>query len=293
MWNCGLQMRVVEGDARNSIYPLDAPHMTIGRTPKGGPTRLVGWVHVKDDTVSSIQAELRWSDETRKFTLTNRSETNPTKVNEVAVTDEVELQAGDQIRMGKCVLDLQQADMRFGGRAPAREPRAETLQPPPPPIPPLVPTPHHGAAATQGRALQDTQKPARAVSLASRPAFFLEILAGPNAGQELPVRGNILALGGALNPDDVALESKWFDQEFAFGDISLPSRCLALLWKESQASFELLCPDEIQVPITIYRQQDGIDWEAQLGAGKPGQVSVDDQIQMGRNRFQIRVGRES
>lgn len=288
MWTCGLQMRVVEGAARGSIHPLDAPQMTIGRTPADRSVRLVGWVHVKDDTVSSIQAEMQWNEESGRFTLINRSETNPTKVNEVEV-DQIELQPGDQIRMGKCVLDLQQADMRFGGKAAARQHRPETLPPPPPPIPPIVSVPQPGVQARPKCDGQDTPQPAKAISLTARPAFFLEILAGPNADQQLAVRGNTLALGGAVDPDEAPLENKWFDQEFAFGDISLPSRCLALVWKESR--FELLCPDQSEVAVTITRVEDGMEWVASLPAGQAGEVNVGDQIQVGRNRFQISAGR--
>jgi hypothetical protein len=288
MWTCGLQIRVVEGAARGSIHPLDAPQMTIGRTPAGSAVRRVGWVHVKDETVSGIQAELHWNEQSRRYTLINRSETNPTKVNEVEVS-EIELQPGDQIRMGKCVLDLQQADMRFGGKSFAREPRPETLPPPPPPIPPLIAAPPHGIQASQSREAQDTQKSARAVSLTARPNFYLEILEGPNAGQQLAVRGNTLALGGAVDPAQASEETPWFDQEFAFGDVSIPARCLALVWKESH--FELLCPDESQVEVRVTREDDGMEWVALLPAGQAGEVLAGDRVQLGRNRFQIVAGR--
>lgn len=116
MWNCGLQMKVTEGSARGSIHPLDAQCITLGRAQPGA-VRQVGWVHLRDETVSGVQAELLWREDLGKFLLINRSETNPTKVNEVEVS-EIELNAGDQIRMGRCVVDLQETDRRFVTRRP-------------------------------------------------------------------------------------------------------------------------------------------------------------------------------
>lgn len=53
------------------------------RRHPAGAVRQVGWVHVRDETVSGLQAELVWQPESKKFRLVNRSNTNPTKVNEV------------------------------------------------------------------------------------------------------------------------------------------------------------------------------------------------------------------
>src|ERR1017187_7025473 len=100
MWTCGLQVRVVEGAAKGKTYILDSPEVKIGRG-EPGQVRLVGSVLIVDDTVSRVQAELRWNEQTQKFTLLNRSETNPTQVNDVEI-QEAELQPGDQIRMGRC-----------------------------------------------------------------------------------------------------------------------------------------------------------------------------------------------
>lgn len=267
-------MRVTEGSARGSVHPLDAPMMTIGRTPAGG-IRQVGWVHLKDETVSKVQAELQWSDETKSYTLTNRSETNPTKVNEVVVGEPVVLKPGDQIRCGNCVLDLQKADMRFVGRVPQREPRAETLPPPPPPVAPL-----------QGLVEGESKPAARPVTMEARASFYLEILEGPNAGLQVAVRGQTLALGGPLGEEDV-LANRWFDQEFPFGDRALPPRCLALVFREAEQDFELVSPEDCTVPVSVIRVEDGMQWTAQLAPGASGLVQASDTVQLGRNRFQI------
>lgn len=272
-----MQMRVTEGSARGSVHPLDAPIMTIGRTP-AGLVRQVGFLYVKDETVSKVQAELHWSDETKTYTLTNRSETNPTKVNEVEVVEPVQLKPGDQIRCGNCVLDLQKADLRFVGRVPPREPRAETLPPPAPPVAPII-----------GQAESESKPAPVAMTVETRAHFKLDIVEGPNAGLQVPVRGHTLALGGPLGPED-SLENRWFDQEFPFGDRDLPARCLALVWRETENDFELISPEDCTANVSITRHEDGMQWVAQLVAGATGQVQFHDSIQLGRNRFQLVLG---
>ena len=85
---------------------LDAPIFNIGRAHEAG-IKAAGWLLLDDGTVSRLQALLRWNDETGSYFLSNRSETNPTRVNELMVEGEQELKVGDRIRIGRCVLQLQ------------------------------------------------------------------------------------------------------------------------------------------------------------------------------------------
>ena len=124
MWTCGLEVRVVEGAAMGRVYPLESTDITIGRA-RPGQVRSVASISIDDDTVSSRQADLRWNPGARTFTLINRSDTNPTLVNN-AVARDVELRPGDRIRMGRCVLELQRVESRSRRSIPARPAAPDT-----------------------------------------------------------------------------------------------------------------------------------------------------------------------
>ena len=254
MWNCGLQMKVTEGSARGSIHPLDAQRITLGRA-QAGAVRQVGWVHLRDETVSGIQAELIWREDSGRFLLLNRSETNPTKVNEVEVS-EVELKAGDQIRMGRCLVDLQETDRRFVTRRPVAPAVVDEA-----PAPVAVP---------------------EAVPVVAR--FFLEFLEGTNAGQLLPLDTERIAVGGAFDPTNPPDEA-WFDQGFALGDSTLPPFCVALVRSGNQ--FSLLAPRQESALAGLEREEDDLIWVAQLKAGQAVALQEDDQIHLGHHRMRL------
>ena len=258
MLNSGLQMKVTEGSTRGSIHPLDSTNITIGRSPAGA-VRQVGWVHVRDETVSGLQAELVWQPESKKFRLVNRSNTNPTKVNEVEVS-EVELEPGDQIRMGRCVMDLQETDRRFVTRRPQQQP------------PPVVVAPV-------------TEEPvATVVQTPTVTRFFLELLEGTNAGQRLPLEAERIAVGGAFDPARPP-EDTWFDQGVALGDSSLPPFCLALVRRGQD--FAMLAPREADVPAGLEREEDDMIWVAQLKPGQSVNLEPDDQMRLGYHRMRV------
>ncbi len=259
MLNSGLQIKVTEGSARGSIHPLDSQRISIGRAPAGA-VRQVGWVHLRDETVSGMQAELVWQPESKKFLLVNRSSTNPTKVNEVEV-NEVELQPGDQIRMGRCVVDLQETDRRFVTRKPQQQP---------------VPVP---AAVVEQAAPLET-----AVQVATVTRFFLEFLEGTNAGQRLPLEAERIAVGGAFDPARPP-EDNWFDQGVALGDTSLPPYCLALVRRGQD--FAMLAPREADVPTGLEREEDDLIWVAQLKPGQSVALEADDQMRLGHHRMRV------
>ena len=259
MLNSGLQMKVTEGSARGSIHPLDSTNITIGRAPAGA-VRQVGWVHVRDETVSGLQAELMWQPESKSFRLFNRSNTNPTRVNEIEATD-VELKPGDQIRMGRCVLDLQETDRRFVTRRPQQQPVPVVVVPAneEPVVAAVVPTP-------------------------TITRFFLEFLEGTNAGQRLPLEAERIAVGGAFDPSKPP-EDNWFDQGVALGDSSLPPYCLALVRRGQD--FAMLAPREANVPAGLEREEDDMIWVAQLKPGQSVELEPDDQMRLGYHRMRV------
>lgn len=256
-------MKVTEGAARGSIHPLDAPRISIGRASAGG-VRQVGWVHLRDETVSGLQAELVWQPETATFSLINRSNTNPTKVNEVEVS-QVELKPGDQIRMGRCLVDLQQTDRRFVGRRvslrPQEGPVPTSAEPvsaePVPPTRPQRPTPKR---------------------------FYLEFLEGTNAGQRIPLECERVAVGGAYDPAHPP-EENWFDQGLALGDTSLPPFCMALVRRGQE--FALLAPRDSSVAAGLEREEDDLIWVAQLQPGQAVQLEPEDQVRLGHHRMRV------
>lgn len=277
MWNYSLQIKVMEGELRGSIHPLNAPQVTIGRSPEPG-LRRVGWVFLQDETVSSIQAELNWNDERKCYVLSNRSATNPTKVNEVEVAEEVDLKPGDQIRVGRTLLDLQEADLRFGGRPAAVEaspkaPASISLQPPtPPPV---------------DRPTQElTPEPSRIALHRNRAQFQLEILEGTNAGQTIQVQGRTVALGGAVDPQEV-VSPTWFDQQLALGDRTLAPRCVALAHRSENGSFDLAAALELKQSLQVVRVEDGLQWVATVHPGEGGVVMAGDQLQLGCHRIRL------
>ncbi len=252
-------MKVTEGSARGSIHPLDSQRISIGRAPAGS-VRQVGWVHLRDETVSGLQAELVWQPETKKFRLINRSNTNPTKVNEVEVS-EVDLQPGDQLRMGRCLIDLQESDRRFVSRR-SQQPVKAPEAPLPTPEPPV---------ATQ----------------AQRPGltrFFLEFLEGTNAGQRIQLDSDRIAVGGAFDPAHPP-EDNWFDQGVALGDSSLPPYCLALVRRGQD--FAMLAPRDSGIPAGLEREEDDLIWVAQLAAGQAVDLEPDDQMRLGYHRMRV------
>lgn len=189
-WSCGLQVRVVDGPNKGRTYPLDAPEMTVGRAKSGGD-RAPGWILIFDETVSRIHADLRWDEALEAYVLVNRSDTNPTKVNDAIVTENVVLKQGDQIRVGNSVLDLQGADFRFGGMKPpvARSRPATSGLPNQPNLQFVNPL-------NDGEKQVNTKKSPRLVALTTRPKLQFTAVHGPDKGQIWPISGMSLALGG-------------------------------------------------------------------------------------------------
>ena len=248
--NPGMQIRVSQGAAVGRVYLLDAATVSVGRTtPGAAPSN--GFIPIDDDTVSRLHAEFRWNEARRGYTLVNRSATNPTVVNEVLI-DQVELHAGDQIRMGECVCTFE----------------------------PVV-------AVDAG----ETRRIKSSVSLTQRPPLFLEIVSGSDQGRKIEISGIVAALGGppdASQPPPTGTD-RWFDQDIRLNDDNLPARLLSLTWKELLHGFELTAKAPIPVPVRVRRQQGGLDWVGQLSPDRSAMLRANDILEVGANQLQVVV----
>ena len=278
-WSVGLQFRVVEGPNKGRTYPLDAQEITIGRARAAGD-RAPGWMLLMDETVSRIHAELRWLAEYEAYSLSNRSEINPTRVNDQIITDLV-LKAGDQVKVGNTVLDLQQADFRFAGLRPpsalAHRPNLQFCNPPP---------------GQEERV--PTHKP-RVVALTTRPELQLVCLAGMEQGCIWPISGTSIVFGGppTPNPSEEDEEQtlrlrKAGDQELVSSDERIPPRALLLVWKELDGAFELSrLKDGLTLRVTLERSLDGADWVAELPPESPVCLRKNDILWLADTAFHL------
>ena len=247
MWTSGLRLKVIEGCFKGRYYSLDAPDLNIGRADDQS-VRAPGWLLLEDQTVSRVQAYLRWNDMTRAYTLVNRSETNPTRVNGAPTGEEIDIKVGDRIQMGACVMDLQQVDARFGGHHPRTKPS---------PLPVITAAPPSIVKAiSRAEALPmnlsqpslpvkpiNVKTQARLLALVKMPEFTLEVLEGPDAGQRFAIEGLNVAVGGPLDPSAaVEKDKKWFDLDITLTDETIPSRCLGLSWNGPQGGLDLWGP---------------------------------------------------
>lgn len=293
MWTSGLRLKVIEGRFKGRYYSLDAPDLNIGRAHDQS-VRAPGWLLLEDQTVSRVQAYLRWNNLSGAYTLVNRSETNPTKVNGLPVSEEIDLKVGDRIQMGACVMDLQQVDSRFGGHNPRNKPAALPLEKagPPPPPPKTVAKPDALSLEIKQPVLPakplNSKTQARLLALVKMPEFTLEVLEGPDAGQRFPVDGLNVAIGGPLGTSEaVAKDKKWFDKDIALTDDTLPPRCLGLSWNAPRGGFDLWRPGGGEATVVIDRLQGNMTWKAHLPVTEAGLVMAYDVIRVGRSQLKI------
>ena len=253
MWSCGLRFKVVGGRFKGLHYSLDAPNLNIGRAHEQG-IRAAGWLLLDDDTVSRVQAYLRWNDMSKTYALLNRSETNPTEANDQVLVDEVELKVGDHIRMGRCVLELQEVDARFGRTTP--------------------------------RALPKQAVAPKEAAKAAIPAFCLDVVKGPSVNEVHAIQGHTLILGGPLGPDPGKAE---FGQEIVLLDVAIRPRVLALSWNPGIGGFDLWRPHGGDTPVRVERQFGGLVWRALLPAANSGEIVAGDLIEVGQTAIRLRL----
>lgn len=281
-FSCGLQIRISEGPDKGRTFPLDTREVTIGRARTAGD-RAPGWVLLNDPQISRIHADLVWNEEEKTYRLVHRSETNPTEVNGVEMK-EAYVKIGDTIRVGGTLLDLQQADFRFGGVAPERigqiqEARRAGL-----------------IGSNQALAFRDpmkeveahtsTTKANRKIALSTRPQLCLQVLSGEQQGQKLPLTGFQIQLGGS-RPEELPEGDPWWDQDLTLEESALPYRCLALQWRELEKAFEVSFTRSVNISITLERRTDGTEWIAEMPMSSPVTLRLGDFLYVGRSAMQL------
>ncbi|MBS2034315.1 FHA domain-containing protein [bacterium] len=287
MFSCGLQIRVSQGPDKGRTFPLDSAEITIGRARTPGD-RAPGWVLLNDPQTSRIHADLQWNYEARQYMLIHRSDTNPTEVNGVPVQEAVTLKIGDHIRLGSTVLDIQQADFRFGGVAPeniaaiheARRTGNTVI--------------NHELAfrdpVREGEARGNTKTAGRKIALSTRPKLSLEILGGKQQGTKLPMTGFQIQVGGN-QVEDVADGPQWWDQDLALNEAALPYRCMAWKWRELDKAFEVRLIRNLTMPITLERRVDGTEWIGEMPPNAVVTVRPYDLLYIGNTALQLVVDR--
>lgn len=100
-----LELVIVEGEGIGASFPLQNTVISLGRRePADQPsTDRIGFA---ESTVSRQHAQLEWNSAKVAYSLVHLSRTNATLVNGQKVANSRLLQAGDNIRMGKLVLNL-------------------------------------------------------------------------------------------------------------------------------------------------------------------------------------------
>ena len=102
--NLGAELVVTKGPDSGRNTTLHKPVTTIGR-----PGARKNDLELSDDTVSKEQASVLYDNNSRHFTITNQSTTNPTLVNKKVVAEPTLLEDGDVLEMGGTTLRFQKS----------------------------------------------------------------------------------------------------------------------------------------------------------------------------------------
>ncbi len=108
-WNSNFQLRIVKGNQESLVISLVEQVYVLGRAQRLGESA-PGHLFFFEPTVSRTHAELRWNDKKKHYTLSHRSNTNPTLVEGTPVGKREAriLAPGNEIRMGHLVLNFEQ-----------------------------------------------------------------------------------------------------------------------------------------------------------------------------------------
>lgn len=287
MFSCGLQVRVSQGPDKGRTFPLDSAEITIGRARTPGD-RAPGWVLLNDPQTSRIHADLQWNYEGNHYLLLHRSDTNPTEINGQPVTEPVVLKIGDHVRLGSTILDIQQADFRFGGVAPENIAKIHEAR-----RSGQTGVNHELAyrdPVREGEARGNTKSAGRKIALSTRPKLSLEILGGNQQGTKLPMTGFQIQVGGN-RAEELPDGPQWWDQDLALNEAALPYRCMAWKWRELDKAFEVQLLRPLSMPITVERRVDGTEWIAEMPPQSVVTVRPLDLLYIGNTALQLVVDR--
>ena len=284
MFSCGLQVRVSQGPDKGRTFPLDSAEVTIGRARTPGD-RAPGWVLLNDPQISRIHADMTWDDELKAYRLAHRSDTNPTEVNGLPIKEAL-LKIGDHVKVGSSLLDIQQADFRFGGVAPERigqihEARRTGTT--------VV---NHDLAyrnpVREGESRGDTKSASRKIALSTRPNMFLEVLGGAQQGLRLPMTGFQIQVGGN-RAEPLPDAPSWWDQDLSIEESALPYRCMAWKWRELEKAFEVMFTRPVAAAVTLERRTDGTEWIAEMPLTSVVKIRPFDLLYVGKTALQLVV----
>jgi hypothetical protein len=99
----GADIIVERGADKGKEFTLHKLATTLGR-----PGSRKNDIELSDDTVSKEQASIFYDNTTKKFSISNESTTNPTKVKGQLFTGSAPLENGDTVEMGRSVLRFKQ-----------------------------------------------------------------------------------------------------------------------------------------------------------------------------------------
>jgi iron(II)-dependent oxidoreductase len=100
------ELLVMEGDNQGEKYPLSEKTVTVGRKLPYDTRQNFILIMDKTSTVSTVQADIEWVNNSHM--IKPRKTTNPTKVNDIEISDGHSLSPGDKIHMGRVVLLYQE-----------------------------------------------------------------------------------------------------------------------------------------------------------------------------------------
>lgn len=287
MFSCGLQVRISQGPDKGRTFPLDSTEITIGRARTIGD-RAPGWILVNDPQTSRIHADMHWDQEKNSYILVHRSDTNPTEINGIPITEPTLLKIGDHIRIGSSILDLQQADFRFGGVAPeniaaihkARRTNTTVV--------------NHQLAfrnpLNEGESQGNTKTVGRKIALSTRPKFSLVVLGGSQQGTRFALTGFRIQIGGS-QVETIPESPQWWDQDLTINEKALPYRAMAWQWNELNQVFEVRLIRQVSVPITLERRMDGSEWIGEMLPEAAVIIRPEDLLYIGSTALQLVIER--
>lgn len=114
----GLRLKVIDGAFHQEHLALERSLISLGRSTPESPSS-AAYLTFPEPTVSRLHAVLTWEAGVKAFLLHHRSQTNPTLLNNTAITGPELLKAGDTVTLGRLVLLVEADSTSSATAAPA------------------------------------------------------------------------------------------------------------------------------------------------------------------------------
>jgi len=101
------QLVVLEGRDAGQVHALQGPQIVLGRPGSG----LENTLEFEDPSVSRVHAVLDWCEEAEAFEISNRSFTNPVRVDGVPASSRTRLTPGARIQMGSLLAEYRRVEL--------------------------------------------------------------------------------------------------------------------------------------------------------------------------------------